>query len=197
MGLRASMSRPEELYEYSKIIDENRDKYDGMPCQSAFDVLAGVGENPEERPEGQEALWQKIENDREISEETMEWLNDITEQYPMKTFSELDMRRHEQRVIAHLLDDVQMWRGDGQFVTELVQTALSDDEMLSRNQEEWLRACCYKYRDQIRQNVTVKGIIDSELAGYVDEPFSFLEQIMNECKPKHQKLIKNTNYDAN
>lgn len=171
-----------DLYEYSKFVDENREKFEGLPYPAAFEALVGPDTEPEERPDGQEAIWQRIEGDKDIPEGRGRWLRTVIEEYPLDRLEDLRDRSEKQEVFAHLLDDVSFRNGDYQYVTDLVHAAIYEDEPLSASEEKWLRYYVDKYREQIQVNVADLGIVDPEIEDQFDDPFEFLSDIFEECE---------------
>lgn len=180
----------QDLYEYSKTLDDSRDELQGLPYATAFKFMAGVGEDPEEREGSDRALWQLIEaDDEELSDNQVEWAEQVVSDYPLDNIEQMKQRLEWQRKLATLFDvGVNFDKYDYRFATDLIEK-VNEDDPLSINQQRYLEMFTYRYREQLREKTIYAEDVPDDVEEVLgDDPRETMSDVLEDCKPAYEGL---------
>lgn len=178
----------QEIYDYSKLLDENRDQLEGLPYDGAFNFMAGADRMPDERVGDERAVWQLIEDD-DLSDYQLERAQEIVDQYPYDSLDEIIEQRNKQLLMAELFESpIRFDKYDVRFAKDLIGK-IRDGNLISQEQVKYLKYFVYRYRDQLREQVIYEENGTEELYEMLGEdPRESLEALLSECEEAYQEV---------
>jgi len=161
------------------------------PYSTAFEFMAGVGSDPEERRGDDRAVWQKLFHGVEITESQREWAETIVEEYPIDELDEVKERRQWQNKLATLFRaGVSFSSHDLQFASDLINQ-VEDGGVLTTEQEKHLEYFVYRYRGQLRDKIIYEEPPTrvGEMLG--DDLRESMTQILKACEDSYFEVKNN------
>lgn len=169
------------IREYSKLFDSNQEELEGLPYESAFELLTGSADkDPDVRENGERALWQLIIED-EATEEQLSKAEDIISKYPFGNVDQAIEMRDTQRLYAEILDSgVRFDTYDVKFARDLI-TKIKGGKIVSINQFKYIKYFMYRYREQVEDILVYEE----------DAPEWVYEEIDDNVREATQNIIDN------
>lgn len=177
------------IREYSKLFDNNQEQLEGLPYDSAFELLTGnPDKEPDEREDDERALWQLIVDD-EATEEQLSQAEDIISKYPFGNVDQAKEMRDTQRLYAEILDSgVRFDTYDVKFARDLI-SKIKDGKIVSINQFKYIKYFMYRYRNQVEDILVYEEDAPEWVYEQLDDNIrEATQEIIDDCETTYKEV---------
>lgn len=183
----------DQMYEYSKSLDENRDELEDLPFPSAYSLMTGSDIPVMERDGDERALWQLLDEGEKLTDNQIDLAKRVVTKYP--PVDELEEMYEKQSLYASLFDiGIRFDTYDVRYAKDLL-SKINGGRLISNKQFKYVKYFIYRYRDQLEEQIVYEEKMSERLEENLGEDIrESFHQIVQDSKPAYEEI--DTRYDA-